>query len=278
MEEMIHAKDVKYTYASGEDIQLALTDVNLTVKKGEFVAVIGHNGSGKSTLAKHFNALLTPVGGDVWISGMNTKDTDKVWEIRKTAGMVFQNPDNQLVATLVDDDVAFGPENLGIPPGEIVRRVDEALKCVDMLDFKKNAPHMLSGGQKQRVAIAGVLALKPEIIVFDEPTAMLDPEGRREVLETIRMLNKEEGKTIVLITHYMEEAAYADRIAVMINGKIGLSGTPREVFKKRAELQKAGMSAPVAAMLYHALTDAGIDLGECALNAEEMVEKLCPLL
>jgi energy-coupling factor transport system ATP-binding protein len=278
MEDMICVKDVKYTYTASDDIQFALHDINLTVKEGEFLAIIGHNGSGKSTLAKHLNALLTPVGGDVWIDGMNTKDTEKVWEIRKTAGMVFQNPDNQLVATLVDDDVAFGPENLGVPPAQIRQRVDEALACVDMLDFKNKAPHMLSGGQKQRVAIAGVLALKPEIIVFDEPTAMLDPEGRREVLDTIRRLNREEGKTIVLITHYMEEAACADRIALMIDGRITFTGTPREVFENREEIKKAGMAAPVATTLYHALTDAGVDLGGCALNVEEMVDKLCPLL
>ena len=278
MEDILRASGVRYAYSSGEDIQLALNEINFSVAKGEFVAIIGHNGSGKSTLAKHFNALLTPVSGDVWVGGMNTKDAEQVWEIRKTAGMVFQNPDNQLVATLVDDDVAFGPENLGLPPEEIVRRVDEALASVDMLDFKSKAPHMLSGGQKQRIAIAGVLALKPEIIVFDEPTAMLDPEGRREVMETIFHLNREEGKTIVLITHYMEEAAFADRVAVMYGGKIELSGTPREIFEMRDALKEYGMAAPIATTLYHELKEAGLSLGGCALNAEEMVEKLCPLL
>lgn len=278
MDGIVCAEHVKYAYSSEDEIALALNDVSLLVKKGEFVAVIGHNGSGKSTLAKHFNALLTPLSGDVVIDGMNTKDAEKVWEIRKTAGMVFQNPDNQLVATLVDDDVAFGPENLGLPPAEIVKRVDEALACVDMTDFKHKAPHMLSGGQKQRVAIAGVLALKPDIVVFDEPTAMLDPEGRREVMDTIRMLNREEGKTILLITHYMEEAAFADRVVILDAGKVILEGPPREVFDKPEELIKAGMSAPVATRLYHELKNAGLDMGGCVLNAEEMVEKLCRLL
>ena len=278
MEDIIKVQDVKYAYASEENVSLALYDISLFVRKGEFVAVIGHNGSGKSTLAKHFNALLIPVSGDVWIDGMNTKDTEKVWDIRKTAGMVFQNPDNQLVATLVDDDVAFGPENLGIAPEEIRKRVDEALASVDLLEFKNKAPHMLSGGQKQRVAIAGVLALKPEVIVFDEPTAMLDPEGRREVMKSILMLNKEEGKTIVLITHYMEEAAYADRVALMYGGKIILTGTPKEIFEKRSELKEAGMTTPVSTTLYHELKEAGLNLGDCALNAQDLVEKLCQLL
>lgn len=278
MEDIIKVQDVKYAYANEENISLALNDINLFVKKGEFVAIIGHNGSGKSTLAKHFNALLTPVSGDVWIGGMNTKDTAKVWDIRKTAGMVFQNPDNQLVATLVDDDVAFGPENLGIEPAEIRKRVDEALASVDLLEFKNKAPHMLSGGQKQRVAIAGVLALKPDVIVFDEPTAMLDPEGRREVMESILMLNKQEGKTIVLITHYMEEAIFADRVALMYGGEIIHIGTPKEIFERRKELKEARMTTPVSTTLYHELKEAGLKLGDCALNAQDLVEKLCLLL
>jgi len=216
MEPIIRLQNIQFEYLSfeGEEIA-ALNGVTLDIQKGEFVAVIGHNGSGKSTLAKHLNALLRPSGGVVWIKGMDTRDEDKLWEIRQTAGMVFQNPDNQLVATIVEEDVAFGPENLGLPPEEIRRRVNEALKVVGMREYAQAAPHYLSGGQKQRVAIAGILAMKPEIIVLDEPTAMLDPVGRREVMETVKYLNKHEGITVVHITHYMEEAVDADRVIVM---------------------------------------------------------------
>ena len=244
------------------------------MEKGEFVAIIGHNGSGKSTFAKHINALYLPDSGSVTVAGMDTKDENKVWDIRRTAGMVFQNPDNQLVATIVEEDVAFGPENIGVPPEQIRQRVDDALSEVGMSEFKDRAPHMLSGGQKQRVAIAGVLAMQPDVIVFDEPTAMLDPEGSAEVLLTIRELHGQ-GKSIVLITHNMEEALEADRVVIMTGGQITLSGTPREVFANEEALVKAGLAAPPHIALYHALVRRGIDLGECPLTIEEFVEKLC---
>jgi energy-coupling factor transport system ATP-binding protein len=252
----------------------ALLGVTLVVEPGEFVAVIGHNGSGKSTFAKHINALFLPKAGSVMVNGMDTQDEEKVWDIRRCAGMVFQNPDNQLVATVVEEDVAFGPENIGVPPEEIRLRVDEALEQVGMAAFRDRAPHMLSGGQKQRVAIAGVLAMHPDIIVFDEPTAMLDPEGRDEVLASIQELNAQ-GKTIVLITHYMEEALLAGRVVVMTGGQITATGTPREIFADKAVLAEAGLSAPPHIELYHRLTDKGYDLGECPLTTDELVDKLC---
>ncbi len=273
---IVEAKGVRYSYVGEENITPALTGVDMIVEKGEFVAIIGHNGSGKSTFAKHINALFLPEAGSVTVEGMDTKDESKVWEIRKCAGMVFQNPDNQLVATIVEEDVAFGPENIGVPPEEIRKRVDEALKKVNMSEFAERAPHMLSGGQKQRVAIAGVLAMQPDIIVFDEPTAMLDPEGRAEVMETISMLNKQ-GKTVILITHYMEEALFADRIFIMTDGHIDFCGTPREVFANEAAIEKAGLSAPPHIELYHRLKNQGHDLGECPLTIEELVDRLCQL-
>ena len=250
---IVEAKEISYSYRGENSITPALSGVTIHVKKGEFVAIIGHNGSGKSTFAKHINALFLPDSGTVTVAGMDTKDENKVWEIRRTAGMVFQNPDNQLVATIVEEDVAFGPENLGVPPEQIRKRVDDALSEVGMVEFKGRAPHMLSGGQKQRVAIAGVLAMQPDVIVFDEPTAMLDPEGRAEVLLTIRELH-EQGKSIVLITHNMEEALQADRVVIMTGGQIALSGTPREVFANEKALSEAGLSAPPHITLYHALT------------------------
>ncbi len=271
---IVEASDVRYSYTGENSISIALSGVDLTVNKGEFVAIIGHNGSGKSTFAKHINALFLPESGSVTIAGMDTKDEAKVWDIRKLAGMVFQNPDNQLVATIVEEDVAFGPENLGVPPGEIRERVDAALFEVGMSDYKERAPHMLSGGQKQRVAIAGVLAMHPDIIVFDEPTAMLDPEGRAEVLETIRALNKQ-GKTIIYITHYMEEALFADTVHVMTGGRIVLSGTPREVFMNAQAINEAGLSFPPHIELYHKLKDRGFDIGGCPLTIEELVESIC---
>jgi energy-coupling factor transport system ATP-binding protein len=271
---IVEAKEVSYSYRSENSISPALAGVSLTIEPGEFVAIIGHNGSGKSTFAKHINALYLPDSGQVLISGMDTKDETRVWDIRRTAGMVFQNPDNQLVATIVEEDVAFGPENLGVPTEEIRLRVDEALEEVGMSEYKDRAPHMLSGGQKQRVAIAGVLAMRPDIIVFDEPTAMLDPEGRTEVLATIRELHGQ-GKTIILITHYMEEALEADRVVIMTGGQITLSGTPREVFDNEAALVEAGLSAPPHIALYHTLKKRGIGLGECPLTIDEFVEKLC---
>ena len=273
---IVDAKDVTYSYSSENNISVALTGITLSVRKGEFVAIIGHNGSGKSTFAKHINALFLPESGSVVVNGMDTKDEEKVWDIRKCAGMVFQNPDNQLVATIVEEDVAFGPENIGIPPEEIRRRVDTALAEVGMSDYKERAPHMLSGGQKQRVAIAGVLAMHPDIIVFDEPTAMLDPEGRAEVLQTIDSLNKE-GKTIILITHYMEEALYADRVFVMTGGQIVFGGTPREVFSNEPMICEAELSFPPHIALYHRLKKQGYDMGECPLTIEELVDEICRL-
>ncbi|MBT7122360.1 MAG: energy-coupling factor transporter ATPase, partial [Clostridia bacterium] len=271
--DIIMASDVKYSYVGEEKITFALTGVTMSVKKGEFVAIIGHNGSGKSTLAKHINALFLPEDGKVVVDGMDTADEKNVWEIRRKAGMVFQNPDNQMVATIVEEDVAFGPENIGVPPKEIRQRVDEALEIVDMSEYKTRAPHMLSGGQKQRVAIAGVLAMKPEIIVFDEPTAMLDPEGRAEVMDTAKMLN-EQGKTIVFITHYMEEALEADRVFVMTAGTILASGSPCEIFDDQKVLKEAGLAPPPHIELYHRLKNDGFDVGRCPMSVDELVDNL----
>ncbi len=273
---IIDAKDISYVYSSETNPNTALDGICIEVCKGEYIAIIGHNGSGKSTLAKHINALFLPSSGRVLVDGMDTKDETKVWDIRKFAGMVFQNPDNQLVATIVEEDVAFGPENIGIPPAQIRERVDTALSLVNMSEYADRAPHMLSGGQKQRVAIAGVLAMQPEIIVFDEPTAMLDPEGRTEVLATIARLNKS-GKTILLITHYMEEALFADRVIVMAEGRIMAQGTPREIFADEGLLAAAGLEAPPHIALYHNLKKRGFDLGECPLTTDELVEKICRL-
>jgi energy-coupling factor transport system ATP-binding protein len=276
MDSIIQVKDVSFEYTNqeGEDTA-ALDNVSLNIKKGEFVVVIGHNGSGKSTLAKHFNALLKPLTGDVWIKGMNTKDDELTWNIRQVAGMVFQNPDNQLVATIVEEDVAFGPENLAVPSEQIRKRVDDALTSVNMMDFAKSAPHFLSGGQKQRVAIAGVIAMRPEIIILDEPTAMLDPSGRKEVMDTIHHLNKNEGITIVHITHYMEEAIDADRVIVMENGKIMLDGTPREIFSQVETLKDIGLDVPQIVELSHELRKEGLEIQGEPLNIEEMVNAIC---
>ena len=273
---IIEVKDITYSYTSETSITPALSGVTLMVEKGSFIAIIGHNGSGKSTFARHINALFLPASGSVTVNGMDTKDEEKVWDIRKCSGMVFQNPDNQLIATIVEEDVAFGPENIGVPPKEIRERVDAALEQVGMGAFKERAPHMLSGGQKQRVAIAGVLAMHPDIIVFDEPTAMLDPEGRTEVLDTIRQLNSE-GKTILLITHYMEEALQADSVVIMTGGRITKMSTPRDVFADEQALSEAGLSAPPHIALYHRLKAKGFDMGPCPLTTEELVEKICQL-
>ncbi|MGI5849036.1 MAG: energy-coupling factor transporter ATPase [Christensenellales bacterium] len=274
--DIVKAKDVKYSYTSENSISVALTGITLSVKKGEFIAIIGHNGSGKSTFAKHINALFLPDSGSMIVNGMDTKDEEKVWDIRKCAGMVFQNPDNQLVATIVEEDVAFGPENIGIEPAEIRKRVDAALSKVGMSAFKERAPHMLSGGQKQRVAIAGVLAMHPDIIIFDEPTAMLDPEGRSEVMETITALNKQ-GKTIILITHYMEEALFADKVFVVTGGQVVFSGTPREVFSNEAVIAEADLSFPLHIDLYHRLKNKGFNMGVCPLTIDELVDEICRL-
>ncbi|MDU3724691.1 MAG: energy-coupling factor transporter ATPase, partial [Clostridium celatum] len=246
MEKMIECKNVVFRYSAneGEIPKVAIDGLNLEVKKGEFLVVLGHNGSGKSTVAKHMNALLTPSEGIVIVNGMDTSNEDNLWVIRSSAGMVFQNPDNQLVATIVEEDVAFGPENLGVPPEEIRKRVDEALEKVGMSEYKRHAPHLLSGGQKQRIAIAGILAMQPKCIIFDEPTAMLDPAGRREVLNNIKELNKKHGITVILITHYMDEAAEADRIVVMDKGKVIIEGIPRDVFSEVETMKKIGLDVP----------------------------------
>ena len=256
---MIKAQDITFKYhkydeqGQVEESFTALDKLSLDIKKGEFVVIVGHNGSGKSTFAKHLNAILTPMDGVLFIKGINTKESDRVWDIRQIAGMVFQNPDNQIVATIVDEDIAFGPENLGVPPKEIRQRVDAALEAVEMTKYKDSSPNHLSGGQKQRVAIAGVLAMRPECIVFDEPTAMLDPVGRKEVLNTIHKLNQEEDITIVHITHYMQEAIHADRVIVMEDGNIVMDGKPREIFSQVEKLQELGLSAPDTTTLAYEL-------------------------
>lgn len=273
---MISIKNLSFKYDyEDENAKEILKDINLEIKEGEFVALLGHNGSGKSTLAKLINGLLLPGQGDVFVDGMNTKNEDEIWGIRRTAGMVFQNPDNQLVATIVEDEVAFGPENMGIEPSEIRKRVDSALEDVGMAEYKKNAPHLLSGGQKQRIAIAGILAMSPKYIILDEPTAMLDPSGRREVIDTLVKLNKEEGKTIILITHYMEEAAISDRVVVMEDGNMVLSGTPREVFSQVDKIKGLGLDVPQVTELAYELKKDGIDISGEVLNIEEMVKELC---
>ena len=273
---MISIKNLsfKYDYEDENAIQI-LKDINLEIKEGEFVALLGHNGSGKSTLAKLINGLLLPGQGDVLVDGMNTKSEEEIWDIRRTAGMDFQNPDNQLVATIVEDEVAFGPENMGVEPSEIRRRVDRALEDVGMADYKNNAPHLLSGGQKQRVAIAGILAMSPKYIILDEPTAMLDPSGRREVMDTLIKLNKEEGKTIILITHYMEEAAISDRVVVMEDGKMVLSGRPREVFSQVDKIKGLGLDVPQVTELAYELKKDGLEISTEVLNIEEMVKEIC---
>lgn len=280
-ENMIDFQDVTYKYTSLEDEKkierYAVKGVNLEVKRGEFLVVLGHNGSGKSTIAKHINALLVPTEGTVFVDGLDTSDEENVWKIRSTAGMVFQNPDNQLVATIVEEDVAFGPENLGIEPSEIRKRVDESLNKVGMSEYKRHAPHLLSGGQKQRVAIAGILAMKPQCIVFDEPTAMLDPNGRKEVMETIKDLNENYGITIVLITHYMDEAAMGDRIVVVDNGRIKMEGNPREIFSQVDKMKKIGLDVPQVTELANELKNAGVDISTEILNVDEMVNALCQL-
>lgn len=242
------------------------------------MAIIGPNGSGKSTLAKLFNGLYIPTQGEILMDGLNTKKQDDIWKIRQKAGMVFQNPDNQIVATIVEEDVAFGPENLGIPPEEIRRRVAEALAIVELSEFADKAPHLLSGGQKQRVAIAGIIAMRPECIILDEPTAMLDPVGRREVIDTVKKLNKKEGKTVVLITHFMDEAVQADRIVVMEKGRVIMQGCPREIFKKAEELKRVGLDVPQVTELAQDLMAEGIDIRPDVLTVEEMVDNLCRLL
>lgn len=278
MAKMIEVQNIQFEYKNNEEeSMLALNDVTVDIEAGEFVVVIGHNGSGKSTLAKHMNALLLPTKGDVLVRGLNTKNEEDMWDIRQTAGMVFQNPDNQLVATIVEEDIAFGPENLGIPPTEIKKRVEEALNIVDMIEYRGKAPHLLSGGQKQRIAIAGVIAMRPNCIIFDEPTAMLDPSGRREVINTIKKLNKEENITIVHITHFMEEAVDADRVIVMDQGKVVLEGKPKEIFSQVETLKELGLDVPQMTDLTNELIKEGINLPQDILTVDEMVMKLCQL-
>ncbi len=278
MDKIIEIKDLIYEYRSEENENVqALKKVSIGIRQGEFLVVIGHNGSGKSTMAKHMNALLLPSGGKVYVNGLDTSDESNVWNIRQTAGMVFQNPDNQIVATIVEEDIAFGPENLGIPPKEIRIRVDEALQAVGMSEHRKKGPHLLSGGQKQRIAIAGIIAMRPKCIVLDEPTAMLDPSGRKEVLETIRRLNKDEGITVVHITHFMDEAVNADRVIVMEEGNVVLEGNPKEVFAQVDILKKLGLDVPQVTELASKLIDNGIDLPRDILTVDEMVMHLCQL-
>lgn len=277
MENIIKVDNLIFEYTSDETTYRAIDDFNLDIKKGEFVAIIGHNGSGKSTLSKNLNAILVPTSGDINIKGMNTKDEKYLWDIRQTAGMVFQNPDNQIVATIVEEDVAFGCENLGIPPQEIRLRVDEALKNVDMYDLRERQPHLLSGGQKQRVAIAGIIAMRPECIIFDEATAMLDPSGRQEVMNTIKRLNKEYNITVLHITHFMEEAVEADRVIVMEKGKLALEGTPRKVFSNVTRLKEIGLDVPYMTELAHLLKEDGLDIRDNILTVDEMVGELCQL-
>lgn len=275
-DEMIRIENVSYEYDSYGDNKalIAVDNVSMTVNKGEYLVILGHNGSGKSTLAKLINGLLIPTRGDVFVNGINTKDADRIWKIREIAGMVFQNPDNQLVATIVEEDVAFGPENLGVPPEEIRRRVDKALEIVEMTEYKKHAPHLLSGGQKQRVAIAGILAMKPECIILDEPTAMLDPIGRKEIMKTLRRLNDEEKKTIIHITHHMDEAVEADRIIVMEKGKIVMEGSPREIFSQVEKIKKLGLDVPQVTELAYELNKEGFNVPCNILTIEELVDAL----
>lgn len=278
MEDAVKAVDLYYSYMIDEEhSQQALDGVSLDIKEGEFVAILGHNGSGKSTFARHINVLLNTQKGELFVLGLDAKNENNTWDIRSHAGMVFQNPDNQIVSSIVEEDVAFGPENLGIPSKEIRTRVDDALAAVEMSGFNERAPHMLSGGQKQRIAIAGVLAMHPDIIIFDEPTAMLDPQGRGEVMKVIYKLNKEMGKTVILITHYMEEAAQCDKVFVMDEGKITDSGTPEQVFSHREILEKAGLMPPHASLIADKLAENGIELRKYPVTLDELVNEICLL-
>ena len=276
----IRAKQLHYDYVryteegQAPEISHAVTDVSFDVEQGQFIAILGHNGSGKSTLAKHLNALLTPTEGTVWIDGMDTKEEAQVWNIRQTAGMVFQNPDNQIVASVVEEDVGFGPENIGIPTEEIWKRVDSSLKKTGMTAYRDHSPNKLSGGQKQRVAIAGVMAMKPKCIVMDEPTAMLDPNGRKEVIQAVLDLNRQEGVTVILITHNMEEVIEADHVIVMDQGHVEMQGTPREIFSQVKRLQELRLAVPAVTLLAHELREAGVDLPECILTPEELVQQI----
>ena len=281
--EMIKVEDLAFEYirrdeeGNVESINRAIDGVSLEVQKGDFVAILGANGSGKSTLAKHINAILYPSEGSIWVNGLNTSEEKNIWDIRQTAGMVFQNPDNQIIATVVEEDVGFGPENLGVPTEEIWERVEQSLKSVGMLEYREKSPNKLSGGQKQRVAIAGIMAMKPQCIVLDEPTAMLDPNGRKEVISTIRSLNQKEKVTVLLITHHMDEVTYADKVFVMDHGKVVMQGTPREVFSRVDEIKKYRMDVPQVTELAFELKNAGLSLPEGILTVEELVQVLTEL-
>ena len=281
--DMIQAERVVYEYARYDEegnvaeMKRAVDGVDLDIQKGDFVAILGHNGSGKSTLAKHLNAILLPREGTVWVDGKDTKDESKLWEIRQSAGMVFQNPDNQIIGTIVEEDVGFGPENMGVPTPEIWERVEESLQAVNMLKYRHHSPNKLSGGQKQRVAIAGVVAMHPQCIVLDEPTAMLDPNGRKEVIRAVRALNQVEDITVILITHYMEEVIHADQVIVMDQGRIVMQGTPRQVFSRVEELKAYRLDVPQATLLAYELRQAGLPLPEGILSREELVEEICRL-
>ncbi len=279
MKPIIKAENICFEYTNEEsgEVTEVLKNVSAEIKEGEFIAVLGHNGSGKSTFAKHINAILVPKSGRMYVDGIDTAAADKLFDIRKTAGMVFQNPDNQMVANIVEDDVAFAPENLGVPRAEIRRRVDDALKAVNMSAFAKHAPHMLSGGQKQRIAIAGVLAMEPRIIILDEPTAMLDPGGRREIMETLIKLNRESGITVVLITHYMDEAALADRIIVMDSGEIKMTGTPSEIFVQTERLRSLGLDTPQTTELAYDLKKDGVNINQDVLSVDECADEILRL-
>lgn len=276
----IEANRISFSYPGYDEIipPLVLDGVSISIEEGEFMAVLGHNGSGKSTLAKHFNAILVPTEGEVTVSGIRTAEESRLFEIRQEVGMVFQNPDNQIVATIIEEDVAFALENLGVPPKEIRERVDDALKKVDMYDYRLHAPNQLSGGQKQRIAIAGIIAMRPKCVVLDEPTAMLDPKGRREVMETVKQLNKELGITVVIITHYMDEAAMCDRVVVVDDGKVILDSTPREVFGNVDAIKERGLDVPQVTELCHELAKEGFDIPCCVLSEEECVAALENLL
>lgn len=276
---MIKTENLNFSFELDDEVRVeVLKNVNIDIKEAQFTAILGHNGSGKSTLAKHFNGLLLPCGGKVYVDSLDTFSDENYWEIRKNVGMVFQNPDNQLVATVVEEDVAFAPENLGVPSEEIRKRVDEALKTVGMYEYRRHAPHLLSGGQKQRVAIAGVLAMKPKYIVLDEPTAMLDPMGRKEVLDTICRLKEENGMSVVLITHYMEEAAKADRVVVIDDGVILMDAAPKEVFSQVEKLKSIGLDVPQVTELCYELKKAGCEIESDVLSVDEAADKLMKLL
>ena len=278
--EMLRTENLSFSYQAGEGEECVpvLKNINLTIERGSIVAILGHNGSGKSTLAKQFNAVYLPSGGKVWVEGYDTADAAVLLEIRRRVGMVFQNPDNQIVANVVEEDVAFAPENLGVPTEEIRRRVDDALAAVGMSEYVRNAPHLLSGGQKQRIAIAGVIAMEPECIVLDEATAMLDPKGRRDVLETVQRLNREKGITIVMITHHMDEAELAHRLIVMNEGSVYLDGPPRQIFTKVEALRQIGLTVPETVKLLDALRQDGIDVPLDAISVEECADAICKAL